>query len=289
MKILILGGTGMLGSMLFKRLCNDSRYDVYATIRSEKLLKYFDRDVVGKIINNCDIDNHEKLNDVISVLNPDAVINCIGLIKQVYSATDPIEMIKLNALFPHQLERIASTYNARTIHISTDCVFSGDVGNYSEDDLPDALDIYGRSKSLGELRGEKSITLRTSIIGHELEGQRGLLEWFLSTRGICDGYTKAIFSGFPTIILSEIIANTVLQMPEMSGIYHVASSPISKYDLLKLIAEIYSKTIDIHPSGKLVINRSLNPTKFNQLTGYKAPEWREMIETMYNNKYKREC
>ncbi|MBA2628810.1 MAG: sugar nucleotide-binding protein, partial [Rickettsiaceae bacterium] len=170
------------------------------------------------------------------------------------------------------------------IHISTDCVFSGSEGSYTEDDFPDAYDLYGRSKLLGEVDYPNAITLRTSIIGHELSGNRSLINWFLSQDKKASGFTKAIYSGLPTIELAEIIDKYVIPRPQMHGLYHVSSEPINKYELLKLVRDVYTKDIEIEPSDKLIIDRSLNSERFRNETGYKPPIWSKLVQKMYEFK-----
>ena len=167
------------------------------------------------------------------------------------------------------------------MHLSTDCVFSGEKGNYSESDISDAKDLYGRSKFLGEVDYPHALTLRTSIIGRELQSANGLIGWFLSQEGSCPGFRRAIFSGFPTVILAEIIRKYIIPNPELHGLYNVAAQPISKYELLQLVAEIFGKSIEIIADDSLVIDRSLNADRFTQATGYRAPGWRELVESMY--------
>ena len=214
-------------------------------------------------------------------VRPDVVINCVGLVKQLADAEDPLQAIPINALLPHRLARLCELSGARLVHMSTDCVFAGDKGGYRESDQSDAIDLYGRSKYLGEVSYPHTITLRTSIIGHELQSAHGLVNWFLSQKTSCNGYTRAIFSGLPTVALAQIVRDVVIPRADLSGVYHVAAQAISKYDLLKLVADIYGKTIEITPSDKLVIDRSLNADRFCEATGYVAPEWSELIKLMH--------
>ena len=154
---------------------------------------------------------------------------------------------------------------------------------YTEDDVPNAEDLYGRTKLLGEVSYSHCVTLRTSIIGHELKGRYGLIEWFLGQTGRVRGYRKAIYSGFPTIELARIISDHVLPDRELSGVYHVSSAPISKYDLLKMVAERYGKQIEIAPDEDFAIDRSLNSDRFRSRTGYSPPPWPELIDRMHRD------
>jgi dTDP-4-dehydrorhamnose reductase len=178
------------------------------------------------------------------------------------------------------LARICANFNARLIHIGTDCVFSGDRGAYTESDLPDANDLYSRSKLMGEVDYENAITLRTSIIGHELNAAHGLLGWFLAQRGPVPGFSKAIFSALPTVEFARVIQEFVIPNPKLRGTYHVAGPAISKYELLKLVAEAYGRNTPIVPETNLVIDRSLNADAFRAATGYVAPKWDELVRRM---------
>jgi len=221
---------------------------------------------------------------VFAEVKPQTVVNCIGLIKQLADANDPLQALPVNAMLPHRLARLCELGGARLVHISTDCVFAGTRGNYRESDSADATDLYGRSKHLGEVTYPHTITLRTSIIGHELSSGHALLGWFLAQEGQVKGYTKAVFSGLPTVELARVVREVVLPRPELSGLFHVASAPIAKYDLLKLIADVYGKRIEIIPDDGLVIDRSLNAERFRDATGYVAPPWPELVKRMFEFK-----
>jgi dTDP-4-dehydrorhamnose reductase len=282
MRILVLGASGMLGSAMFRVLNEQKKIDVYGTTRSNDIKKFYRKKIAERIISNIDIENYDSLISVFRMVNPEVVINCIGLIKQVLDAKDPLLTIPVNSLLPHRLARLCELAGARLIHISTDCVFDGKRGGYTEDDRPNATDLYGLSKYLGEVHYSNSITLRTSIIGHELNSANGLIGWFLQQQDKCRGYTHAIFSGLPTVELARLVRDYVIPNPELQGLYHVASTPISKFDLLNLVAEIYGKKIDIAPDSSLVIDRSLKADCFNKTTGYSVPQWPELIKTMYS-------
>jgi dTDP-4-dehydrorhamnose reductase len=220
----------------------------------------------------------EALVQVLARVKPQIVINCIGVIKQSAFAKDPETTIRVNALFPHVLARLCREAGARMIHISTDCVFSGLTGNYRETDVADAADVYGRSKLLGEVTGEGALTLRTSIIGRELKGRHGLLEWFLSNRGgAVKGYRGAIYSGLTTIELARVIGRVLVEKPNLSGLWQVASAPIDKYELLKKLNAAYGLGIRITPDDSVVCDRSLDGSRFREATGYVAPSWDEMV------------
>jgi dTDP-4-dehydrorhamnose reductase len=281
MKILILGATGMLGNAMFRVMAAASGVDAYATARSAAARQYFSPALADKLILNANVEDHEQLAQLFADVNPQVVINCIGLVKQLADANNPLHALPINSMLPHRLAALCESVNARLIHISTDCVFSGKKGNYLESDQPDAYDLYGRSKLLGEVDCAHAVTLRTSIIGHELSGQHSLLNWFLAQNGTTKGFTRAIFSGLPTVELATLIRDYVLPHPTLRGLYHVAAAPIAKYDLLQLIAKHYSKEITITPDDALVIDRSLNAARFNEATGYTPPAWPELIARMH--------
>lgn len=281
MTILILGASGMLGNAMTRVLNKNPSWRVHGTLRSEKHKKFFPPTVADCLISGIDVEHPDSLLKAFNQTRPDVVINCIGLVKQLAEADDHLQAVPINTILPHRLARLCELSGARLIHISTDCVFSGNRGAYRETDFPDANDLYGRSKYLGEVDYPHAITLRTSIIGHELQSSRGLINWFLAQDKQCKGFTRAIFSGLPTVVLAQIIRDVVIPRPELHGIYHVAAQPITKFDLLNLVARAYGKKIDIIPDDQLVIDRSLNAERFRDTTGYVAPAWPSLIETMY--------
>ncbi len=281
MKVLVLGASGMLGNAVTRVLSENRDWEVFGTLRSWGVERFFPREIAKSLVIGVDVDNPDTVVRAFDQIRPDVVVNCIGLVKQLADANDPLLAIPINALLPHRLARICELSGARLIHMSTDCVFSGVKGGYRESDLADARDLYGLSKYLGEVHYPHAITLRTSIIGHELLSAHSLVDWFLSQQGKCNGYTRAIFSGLPTVTLAEIIRDVVIPRPDLQGVYHVAANPIAKYDLLKLIAKVYGKEIEIFPDERLVIDRSLNAERFREATGYVAPEWPELVAAMH--------
>jgi len=283
-KILILGVTGMLGHALFRLLSNDTQFDIYATARTgNELDKWFNPELCQKIIVCFDADNGDALLQTLEKYQPDTVINCVGLIKQLPIDNDPLAAITINAQLPHRIARVCGNTGARLIHISTDCVFNGKKGMYKETDKSDAEDLYGRTKYLGELSDQHCVTLRTSIIGHELKGGYGLVEWFLAQHGKVRGFRNAIYSGFPTVEIERIIHYFILPNPELNGVYHVSSEPISKYDLLRLVARQYGKNIEIEPDDTVVQDRSLDSAIFRKVTNYQPPSWDKLIKIMHSD------
>lgn len=235
-----------------------------------------------RLLCRLDVLDHDALTAVMARVKPDVVINCVGLIKQLADAKDPLTALPINAMLPHRLARLCELGGARLIHVSTDCVFSGRKGMYLESDPSDAEDLYGKSKYIGELHDlPYVITLRTSIIGHELGSSHALVEWFLAQQGSVRGFTKAIFSGLPTVELARVMKDFVIAHPQLNGLYHVAAEPIDKYRLLGLVAAQYGKSIEIFPDEALVIDRSLDGSRFRAATGYVAPDWVELVRRMH--------
>ena len=281
MRILILGATGMLGHVLFKELSKDSNLDVLATARSVAGLEpFFSDPELQRIFPGVDADNFDTIIQAFAKTQPDVVINCIGIIKQLPAAEDPLAAISVNSLLPHRLAMLAQTAKARLIHISTDCVFDGKRGMYTEEDSSNAADLYGRTKFLGEIDYPNCVTLRTSIIGHELKTNLSLVDWFLSQKITVQGFTKAIYSGFSTMEVARIIRDFVLPNPELSGLFQVSSNPIPKYELLEIIRAAYDKNIELLPDDRVVVDRSLDSSRFQQVTGYRTPEWNVMVKAM---------
>jgi dTDP-4-dehydrorhamnose reductase len=279
MRILILGGDGMLGHQLLKRL--RAQHEVYVTLRQDhpsyESFGLFDRQ---RSFFGVDARSTENLLEVVAACRPNAVINAVGIVKQRPEASDAIQSLEINALLPHRLAMICEAAGARLVHIGTDCVFSGRRGKYLEKDVSDAEDLYGRTKFLGETSGAHCLTLRTSIIGPELTRKSGLLEWFLAQRGPVKGYTKAIFSGFTTLELTRVIEKTLAAPVPLSGLYHVGSEPISKFELLGMIRDAFGLATEIEPYDEFQCDRSLDSSRFREATGYHAPTWKAMVEEL---------
>jgi dTDP-4-dehydrorhamnose reductase len=281
-RILILGATGMLGSAVLGFFKQRNEHEIWGAIRNPEMKRHLPPVTHDRIYAGLDVLDQDALVDIMQKIRPDVVINCVGLIKQLKNADDPLSVLPINAMLPHRLEKLCALAGARLVHVSTDCVYSGKKGRYIETDLSDAEDLYGKSKFIGELHEQKhAITLRTSIIGHELNSKYALVDWFLSQENAVKGYTKAIFSGLPTVELARVIHDYVLPNPELHGLYHVSAQPIAKFDLLKLIAAQYQKNIQINPDDQVVIDRSLDSSAFTKATGYVAPDWPSLIAYMH--------
>lgn len=280
MRLLILGGSGMLGHQLWRGL--HAQHDTWVTLRRPvadfAVHNLFDE---TKAIQFDDITDDTALERALGQAKPEAVINCVGLIKQRDEASDEALTLRVNAEFPHRLAKRCGEAGARLIHFSTDCIFAGTKGNYTESDPSDAADLYGQSKHQGEVADAHSVTLRTSVIGHELGTNLALLDWFLSQRGqAISGFTKAIYSGFTTLEMARIVDRILTQHPALSGVWHVASEPISKFALLQLCREKLGWEGVIEPNDEFVCDRSLNADRFNQATGYTPPSWEAMISEL---------
>lgn len=276
MKVLILGGDGMLGHQLLLHFQNKWETKVTLRLPIEEYEKYglFNR---NNSIDQIDVRDFDKLATVIATEKPTVVINAVGIVKQRSDSKEVIPSVEINTLLPHKLSLECAKHQIRFIHVSTDCVFSGKDGMYTEENISDAADVYGKTKYLGEVNAPNSLTLRTSIIGRELSRHKSLLDWFLAQTGTVKGFTKAVFSGFTTIELARIIEKMIIEHPTASGVYNVSSEPINKYDLLCLISQLLNHKVDIIPDASFVCDRSLNSDLFRKTFNYTPPSWESMI------------
>ena len=281
-RIVVLGASGMLGNALTRYFSQEPDYLVTGTVRSQKSVDLFPQNLQENIVSGIDAIDFDTVREFIKAQRPNIVINCVGLVKQLSDANDPLLALPINSLFPHMLARCCAEYCVRLVHMSTDCVFNGSKGGYLDDDIPDAQDLYGVSKRLGEVDYTNAITLRTSIIGHELDGSRSLVDWFLSQKESVKGFSKAVFSGLPTVEIARIIKDYVIPNEKLHGVYHVSADPINKYDLLKLLANIYGHDTKVIRDVKFIIDRSLNSSRFRDITGFEPVPWDEMVTRMKN-------
>lgn len=280
MRLLVLGGTGMLGHKLWREA--SLSHDAYATVRAAQpesaASAVLDPE---RVIGGVTADDLDSVTRAIEASGAEAVVNCIGIVKQSAAAADPIPSISVNSLFPHQVAALCRERGVRFVHVSTDCVFSGARGGYTEEDVADAGDLYGRSKLLGEAVGPGSLTLRTSIIGRELESSFGLVEWFLGEAGgSVRGFEKAIFSGFTTAALSQALLEVLTVHPQLEGLWHLSAEPIDKNLLLTMLRDAYGIEIEIEPDATVEIDRSLDSSRFRAATNWQPPSWQEMIDEM---------
>jgi len=279
-RILILGGDGMLGHQLLSSW--NSRHEVRVTLRQalDDYSQYGLYDSQNSYY-GVDVQYFEQVERVVDDFKPEAVVNAVGIVKQRVESHDYIQSLEVNSLLPHKLSVLCGEVGARLVHMSTDCVFSGDSGMYTEKETPDAADLYGRSKLLGEVSESHAVTLRTSIIGLELSRKKSLVEWFLQQCGTVRGFEKVIYSGFTTVEMARIIEFILTQQKELSGVWHVASRPVNKYDLLSsLVQRLPEFDIKIIPDDSFVCDRSLDGSKFGEVTGYQAPSWDKMLNEL---------
>ena len=278
-RILVFGANGMLGGSLFRYLSKQPGYEVLGTVRSSEATNALNKQGFDNIVSGVDVEDFQSISSVIRDFRPNYVLNCVGVIKQLDAAKAPVPSITINSLLPHKLAESCDKFDAQLVHFSTDCVFLGQSGLYKESDRPDAVDLYGRSKLLGEVDYGPHLTLRTSIIGHELGKSLSLVDWFLSQHGSVKGYRKAIFSGMPTVFVAEFLKDHVFGK-KVSGLYHLSVDPIDKNTLLQLINDAYSSGAEIIPCDDLVIDRSLNSDALRGATGFKPPSWPNLIKKM---------
>lgn len=267
-KVLIVGASGMAGHMIYYYLKEQEKYDLYTSVFRNKLNN-------ESII--CDVRKESDLIRMIKSIKPNFIINAVGaLIKE--SKSCPSNAILLNSWFPHILSKISKEHNAKLIHISTDCVFSGKQGNYSVDDFRDADDVYGRSKALGELINDENVTIRTSVIGPELKKDgEGLLHWFLNQEGEINGYANVFWSGVTTLELAKFINKIIKKF--IPGIYQLSSEEkISKYELLRLLNDQFNKNIVINPQKEKIVDKSLKT--YYGVYDYKVPSYKDMIQEL---------
>lgn len=280
MRILILGGTGMLGHNLWRYFSFRFPH-TYTTIRknskSLENTKLFKSD---NVIHSVDVFDFSSLTGVMKCLKPDVILNCIGITKRRDEANLAVDTITINSLFPHKLVEWGKAHSALVVNFSTDCVFDGKRGNYSENDTPNATDLYGKTKALGEIYGENALTIRSSFIGMELEKGSELFEWFLSQKGSVKGFTNAIYSGLTVNELCRVVENILVNYPKTTGLYNVSSNPINKYDLLSLIKHKMNLPIEIVPFENNFCDRSIDSTKFRTEFKYSPPTWDAMIEEL---------
>ena len=278
MRILILGGNGMIGHKMYKVLSN-YHYDTWVTIKKN----YQDLNCnylfkKEKVIDNFNLCDFNKLNNVLDNINPDVIINAAGITIRRGIDFDISKSIIMNAALPHFLNQWVIKYQKRLIHFSTDCVFSGKDGYYSEISIPDSIDIYGRTKTLGEINSHNSLTIRSSMIGRELENKTELFEWFLSQKNNkIKGFTNVIYSGITTNRMAQFILDIINLFPNMHGLFNVSSFSISKYELLKIFNNKFENNVIIEPDESYHSNKSLDSSKFYDYTGFKKPNWEELI------------
>lgn len=273
MRVLVLGATGMLGHKVVQRL-HAGPFEVHAAARGPIPPQLGVPS--GRLHSIADAGDEAAIARTVRRVRPDVLVNCVGIVKQT-RAGDRARLIEVNSVLPHRVAQLCEGSGIRLVHFSTDCVYSGLKGSYTERDLPDPVDLYGRSKLAGEPETEQALTIRTSIIGREIRGRRSLVEWFLSQEGITTGFRRAIFSGLPTVTLADVLRTILGDHPEMSGVWHVSSDPIDKYELLRIIQDELSHDVRLVPFDTPVIDRSLDSTRFRQATGWQPQDWPSLV------------
>ncbi len=288
MNVLVLGADGMLGHQLVRGLVA-ANHEVVAVTRRVPMPLTREALEGARIVTGVDVRILDTIVGAVGGARPAAVLNCIGIVKQRTEAKDALESIRVNSVFPHALASLCATVGARLVHLSTDCVFSGRAGNYTEDDLPDPIDLYGRSKLLGEISAPGCLTLRTSIIGLELMRRESLLEWFLRQNESATGWTRARYSGVTTIELSRLVVRLLQERPDLEGIWQVSSDPITKYDLLVMLRDAIRRDVAIVPDARTSIDRTLDSRRFREAVGYQPPSWKQMISELADAVRRREA
>ena len=283
MNILIFGITGMIGSAFFKIMSQSKDINVFGTVRLFDDKLFFDDILRINISVVKNVMDNKDLEILFQKIKPDFVFNCTGIIKQNKHNDDPLIAVPINSLFPHKLTKYCEYYNAKLIQISTDCIFSGLKGKYNEDDTPDALDLYGRTKIIEEVKNNKNVlTIRTSVIGHELQRKTSFLDWVVNSNNTIHGYTNALYSGLTVKELVDVTFNHIFTN-NLYGVYHISSNYISKFKLIEIICDIYNINIKVIPNKGFKIDRTLDSQKFRSRTGYIAPDWKEMIQKYYQS------
>jgi dTDP-4-dehydrorhamnose reductase len=282
-RILILGGTGMLGHKLHQVLSQSN--DVWVTARRQYAeVERFHLFPPERFLGGLDVEDDSHLDAALEISQPEVAINCVGVVKQVTAAQDPIRSIAINALLPHRFHKLCAARGVRLLHFSTDCVYSGRKGAYTEDDSPDPYDLYGRSKLLGEVAGPHALTIRTSIIGRELFTCHGLVEWFLAHPGPeVNGFTRAVFSGLPTVSLASAVRDILLPRDDLAGVWHLSAEPITKYRLLVLLAEGFGRDVHVVPVDEPAIDRSLDSSRLRIATEITSPGWPDLVSALVSD------
>ena len=277
MKILIFGAKGLIGRGLFLQFL-DLGFEVVGTLRDINDREFFNSQTQDKLKITGDISCNQEVIELIEEIKPEVIINCLGITKHVSEIFKPNQLIEINSQFPHFLSHLSSKFSFRLINFSTDCIFSGLKGDYQEDDLSDAKDLYGKSKYLGEISdNERVLTLRTSFVGHSAHSKLGLIDWFLSSTDQVRGFSKAIYTGLTTKEIGNFLVQYIFENTELNGLYNLSGPKISKFNLLTLVKEIYNLDIEILIDSKISIDRSLNSSKIKLATGYEPPSWESQI------------
>jgi len=275
MKILILGGDGMIGHKMVQVLSNFN-YEIIVSIREQRELTKHCFSSKAKVFFNDFL--KENVLTFLDRVNPDVIINAIGITIRRGVNDNASNCIYINSYFPHQLANWVGIHNKRLIHFSTDCVFSGSEGSYSENSTPNALDYYGKTKGLGEVFSKNALTIRSSMIGPELFNKTELFEWVINNKEKeINGFSRVMYSGVTTIYMASFLADLIENHKNLNGIYNIASKPISKFELLHLINENFNLGLFINKDQSIISNKTLDPSKIDNELGIKSPSWNELI------------
>ena len=287
MKILILGANGMIGHQMWRKLDQAFPGQVWGSVRNEATFyKKFGIFKSERLIPHLDVTDFVKTQRVLDEHKPDVILNCIGITLRKPEIKNSELCLEVNSMFPHRLSFWVKKNKTRLIHFSTDCVFDGSDGLYDEDSDPTAKDVYGKTKFLGEVSGQGCLTLRTPILGREIEGKTELVEWFLAQKNKkIKGFANAIYSGITSPEIAKQVIQIIKNYPNLEGLYQISSQPISKYDLLVMLNEIAAVDATIERDETYATNKSLDSKKYRQLTGYQPPSWHYMLTEMMGEKY----
>ena len=282
MKVLVLGVDGMIGHKIAQSL--KEGYKLFGSTRKHLTNKNLGIENIKIVLHDFLIDKTEHL---VSNICPDIIINCVGITTRRGVNASKAKTELINSILPHELDKLSQKYSCKLIHFSTDCVFNGAKGNYTEVSRTDAIDLYGISKAKGEVNSNSSLTLRTSMIGRELYNFTELFEWLYSMREkSVEGYSEVIYSGITTVRMGKIIDKILKNNISLSGLFNISSEPISKYDLLKKLSDSFDLEIDIKKNSNISSNKVLNSKKFTEITGIKAPNWNDLIIEFKEDSYK---
>jgi dTDP-4-dehydrorhamnose reductase len=277
-KVLVLGGDGMLGHQLMQTLGED--HEVHCTLRQGPDAYAAWRWALPeeRCFHGVDVRNTDRLLEVLGEFRPEALVNCVGVIKHRPDAQDTVLSLEVNSLLPHRLAALAKTMRARMVHFSTDCVFRGDAGPYAQDFPSDATDVYGRTKFLGEVGGPGAVTIRSSIIGLELKTKASLVEWFLAQTGTLRGFTECLYTGITTQAMARLVGRLLTDWREVDGVWQVASEPIDKDTLLRKFSQLLGRDdVEIVADDSVKVDRRLEGHAFVERTGYQVPSWDAML------------
>lgn len=279
MRVLILGADGMIGHKMAQTF---AKYPIDLGLNSRYNSKFIRKIFPKASIFEYDL-NKKKIEQLLNYYNPEFIINAVGITIRRGACGDQ-KTNYINAILPREIDTWCMSNNKKQIHFSTDCVFSGKKGNYSDFDLTDADDSYGKTKGLGEINSDNTLTIRSSMIGRELFNNTELLEWVVKHKNQkINGFDNAVYSGVTTLWMSKTVYKIIKNLPKLSGIWNVSSRPISKYELIKKINDQFMLNIDIVRDSSFYSNKSLNSNRFFSETNFEIPNWDDMLSELYRD------